>query len=103
MTDVAIYRDAYGPLLGTPLLAPVPRPMSASADDHAGACCPECVAPALADGHKDTPNPDNWEDASGEAAEKESLKAALKEAGIPFGGNSGLAKLRELAATIPAK
>jgi len=48
VTDVAIYRDAYGPLLGTPLLAPVPRPMSASADDHAGACCPECVAPALA-------------------------------------------------------
>ena len=44
VTDVAIYRDAYGPLLGTPLLVPAPGPT----DGRTGPCCPECVEPALA-------------------------------------------------------
>lgn len=32
--------------------------------------------------------------------ERENLKAKLKEAGIPFGGNTSTAKLRELAEGI---
>jgi len=46
VTDMAIYRDAYGPLLGMPLLAPAPAPAARTALD--AACCPDCVAPALA-------------------------------------------------------
>ena len=52
VTDVAIFRDAYGPLLNNNLLVPCPGQASAisiyadSADD--AACCPECVVDAAA-------------------------------------------------------
>jgi adenosylmethionine-8-amino-7-oxononanoate aminotransferase len=46
VTDMAIYRDAYGPLLSSPLLAPAPSSTPGIGQDTP--CCPECVAPALA-------------------------------------------------------
>ncbi len=44
VTDVAIFRDAYGPLLNNNLLGPFPGPRATSGD---AACCAECVLPAL--------------------------------------------------------
>ena len=35
---------------------------------------------------------------TGDEDEREALKKKLKAAGVPFGGNSGVEKLRELAA-----
>lgn len=35
---------------------------------------------------------------AGDEGEREALKKKLKAAGVPFGGNSGVEKLRELAA-----
>ena len=44
VTDVAIFRDAYGPLLNHNLLVPFPGPRPAQTAD---ACCPECIVPAV--------------------------------------------------------
>ncbi len=51
VTDVALFRDAYGPLLGQHLSAPFPGTGVARCEREMGAldaCCPECVQPALA-------------------------------------------------------
>src|SRR5258706_7339337 len=45
VTDVAICRDAYGPLLNNNLLVPFPGPRDAG---NLEACCPHCVLPAVA-------------------------------------------------------
>ncbi len=45
VTDVAIFRDAYGPLLNNNLLVPFPGPRAAANGE---ACCPACVLPAVA-------------------------------------------------------
>ena len=45
VTDVAIFRDAYGPLLRAPLLAPFPDRRKAHREgDHSFPFCPECAA-----------------------------------------------------------
>jgi adenosylmethionine---8-amino-7-oxononanoate aminotransferase len=47
VTDVAIFRDAYGPLLAENLLAPFPAADRTVKPSEA--CCPDCVQPALAE------------------------------------------------------
>lgn len=52
VTDVALFRDAYGPLLGQHLSVPFPGSGVARCEreqDSLDACCPECVQPALAE------------------------------------------------------
>ncbi len=41
VTDLAVFRDAYAPLLGQPVIVPAPGPASSMP------CCPECAADAL--------------------------------------------------------
>jgi adenosylmethionine---8-amino-7-oxononanoate aminotransferase len=47
VTDLALYRDAYAPLLQSPIIVPSParEAQPGNADDP---CCPECVTDALA-------------------------------------------------------
>ena len=67
----------------------------------------ESYAEAVKAGHKDTYAPEAWATPADEkesdppADEKSELRAKLKAAGIPFGPNSGIEKLRELVASIP--
>jgi adenosylmethionine---8-amino-7-oxononanoate aminotransferase len=44
VTDVAIFRDSYAPLIASPILIDGPQPANISLDH---ACCNECVAPAI--------------------------------------------------------
>lgn len=62
----------------------------------------EAYKAALASGHKDTYAPEAWEPATDpEADEKTALQAKLDAAGIAFDKRYGVAKLRELVASIP--
>jgi len=49
VTDLAVFRDAYAPLLRAPVIVPAPAPFAAGgAPAGAGPCCPECAGEALA-------------------------------------------------------
>jgi hypothetical protein len=67
----------------------------------------ESYAAAVKAGHKDTYAPEAWANPADEkendppADEKAELRAKLKAAGIPYGPNTGIEKLRELVVTIP--
>ena len=48
VSDVAIFRDAYGPLLNNNLRVPFPATPEPRADNAGEPCCPECVVDAIA-------------------------------------------------------
>lgn len=62
----------------------------------------EAYKAALASGHKDTFAPEAWEPVTDpDTDEKADLQAKLEAAGIAFDKRFGIAKLRELVASIP--
>ena len=48
VSDVAIFRDAYGPLLNNNLRVPMPEKSASRRGNDGDACCPECVVDAVA-------------------------------------------------------